>query len=224
MTQNTSPAVMAQRIEPPDALDDFPTQPWGTRALCEHVIDVSSDQAVWEPACNRGYMARPLQEYFGRVYRSDIFGYDDEIDTPDYPGQDRVCDFLFPAQWLEIENKGVDWVITNPPFRLAEEFMTRASAVVRLGYAMLVRTQFLEGVGRYNRLFNVNPPTIIAHFAERLPLVKGRCDPKATTATSYSWLAWIKRQDRKPTMWIPPCRKRLERDGDYPSLRKTGDA
>jgi hypothetical protein len=31
-------AVMAQRREPPDALDYFPTPPWATRALFEHVL------------------------------------------------------------------------------------------------------------------------------------------------------------------------------------------
>ena len=36
--QNTSYAVMAQRIEAQDSLDDFPTPPWATRALIEHVL------------------------------------------------------------------------------------------------------------------------------------------------------------------------------------------
>jgi hypothetical protein len=31
-------AVMAQRREPPDALDYFPTPPWATRALFRHVL------------------------------------------------------------------------------------------------------------------------------------------------------------------------------------------
>ncbi|MGH8525505.1 MAG: SAM-dependent methyltransferase, partial [Gammaproteobacteria bacterium] len=31
--QNTSHAVMAQRLEPKDSFDDFPTPPWATRAL-----------------------------------------------------------------------------------------------------------------------------------------------------------------------------------------------
>ena len=35
--QNTSHAVMAQRIEPHDSLDYSPTPPWATRALCEQV-------------------------------------------------------------------------------------------------------------------------------------------------------------------------------------------
>jgi hypothetical protein len=34
VTQNRSSAVMQQRSEPHDSLDDFPTPPWATRALC----------------------------------------------------------------------------------------------------------------------------------------------------------------------------------------------
>ena len=37
--QNTSHAVMAQRSEAKDSLDDFPTPPWATRALFEHIVD-----------------------------------------------------------------------------------------------------------------------------------------------------------------------------------------
>ena len=36
--QNTSHAVMAQRAELKNSLDDFPTPPWATRALVQHVI------------------------------------------------------------------------------------------------------------------------------------------------------------------------------------------
>lgn len=35
MSQNTSTAVMQRRVEAHDSLDDFPTPPWATRALCE---------------------------------------------------------------------------------------------------------------------------------------------------------------------------------------------
>lgn len=218
MAQNTSSAVMAQRQEARDSLDDFPTQPWGARALVEHVLwdyappFIMADQNVWEPACNRGYMARPLREYVKSVYASDVHDY-----SAEWGGQARVCDFLFP--WSEpprIAAKGIDWIITNPPFRLAEQFIERAFELgPRWGVAMLVRSTFTEGVGRYERLFSVNPPSIIAQFAERLPLVKGRVDPDASTATAYCWLVWIMGVKPQPFRWIPPCRKRLERPGDY---------
>jgi hypothetical protein len=205
MSQNRSSAVMQQRAEPHDSLDDFPTQPWGTRALLRHVIPeaASVGRSVWEPACNRGFMSRPLSEFFATVRASDVHDYGI------VQGAEQM-DFLFP-----VKQPLHDWIITNPPFRLAEQFITRARHLSKIGCAMLVRTSFLEGVTRWRSIFSLNPPTLSAQFSERLPMVKGRCDPKASTATSYMWLVWMHNVERQPLQWIPPCRKSLERDSDY---------
>ncbi|WP_342640922.1 methyltransferase [Rhodoligotrophos ferricapiens] len=221
--QNTSSAVMQQRSEPHDSLDDFPTPPWATRALIEHVLlpnlrvpdprkHMREKLTCWEPACNRGHMARPLAEYFSRVHASDIHDYRQE-----WPGQERLVDFLFNfAETLCLEPCGVDWVITNPPFRLAEQFIHRAWRVTGVsGVAMLVRTSFLEGVGRYENLFKVRPPSIVAQFVERVPMVKGRLTATGSTATSYCWLVWMTGELGTRLEWIPPCRKQLERSDDY---------
>ena len=57
---------------------------------------------------------------------------------------------------------------------------------------MLVRTVFIESVGRYDRLFSQNPPTYFAQYVERVAMVKGRLDRKASTATGYGWAVWEK--------------------------------
>ena len=44
MSQNRSSAVMQQRSEPHDSLDDFPTPPWATRALCQHLQGPSASR------------------------------------------------------------------------------------------------------------------------------------------------------------------------------------
>ena len=148
-------------------------------------------------------MARPLAEYLGRVEASDIHPY----------GFGDVTDFTSAFHQAD----AYDWVITNPPFRLAEEFVLRAMPMARRGVAMLTRTVFLESVGRFGRMFSPYPPSKVAQFTERVPMVKGRLDKKASTATGYAWIVW-ERDFVGPTrlMWIPPCRKRLEQDGDYP--------
>lgn len=205
MTQNTSHAVMQQRHEAHDSLDDFPTPPWAGRALCKHVIAADSHHDVlWEPAANRGYLLRGLIPYFKECHASDIHDYGRGI---------RQADFLF---------HGIapvcDWIITNPPFRLAEQFAIRGLDVATKGVALLVRTSFTEGVGRFKNLFSVHRPLIVAQFTERVPMVKGRCDGKASTATSYCWIVWGPgRKTNEPTefVWIPPCRKALEQEGDY---------
>ena len=113
----------------------------------------------------------------------------------------------------------VDWVITNPPFRLAEEFVLRALTIATAGVAVLARTVFLESSGRYRNLFERTPPTKFAQFVQRVPMLKGRLDRTATTATGYAWLVWEKKAagSTPQLMWVPPCRKQLERDADYPA-------
>lgn len=153
-------------------------------------------------------MARVLKEYFGKVVCSDAYDY----------GYGQVRDFLAHP----VELRSVDWVITNPPFRLGEEFVNRALKIARVGIAILARTVFIESVGRYRNIFERTPPTKFAQFAERVPMVKGRLDRNATTATGYAWLVWEKYQmgAAPRLMWVPPCRRQLERDGDYPSVAR----
>lgn len=204
--QNRSTAVMQRRAEPHDSLDDFPTPPWATRALCEFLAERADlwPMTVREPAANRGYMARPLAEYFGRVEPSDIHDYGMGYDVGDY---------LFPAPLVPVH-----WTITNPPFRLAEDFIDRALSTSTKGVAMIVRAAFLEGQGRHERLFSQRPPQTVLQFSERVVMHRGRVTADGSTATAYAWLIW---QDKFRAIggtdlrWIAPCRDRLERPGDY---------
>jgi len=200
---------MAQRTEARDSPDDFPTPPWATRALIEHVLSdkrALAAQTCLEPACGAGHMVRVLKEYFARVDYADAYDY----------GHGQIRDFLSHPTGLN----SVDWVITNPPFRLSEEFVVRAIKIAKVGVAILARTVFIESVGRYRNLFERTPPTKFAQFAERVPMVKGRLDRKATTATGYAWLVWEKGHTgvEPRLMWVPPCRKQLERDTDYSDI------
>lgn len=205
MTQNRSPAVMQQRSEPHTSLDDFPTPPWATRALLdglqrrEYLIDPGLAVCA-EPAANRGHMVKPLRETFGVVRASDIHDY-----GAGYP----VRDYLFG------QAETVDWTITNPPFRLAGQFIEQASRSSTDGFAMIVRTAFLEGVGRYNGLFNRNPPSLVLQFAERVVMHKGKLSAKGSTATAYCWLVWVQGETGTQFDWIAPCRKKMERAEDY---------
>lgn len=199
---------MQQRSEPHDSLDDFPTPPWATRALCEFIghysTRPSAEMSCREPAANRGHMVAPLFEFFGHVLASDVYDY-----GVGYP----VQDYLFGP---DAHLSRTDWTITNPPFRLAQQFIERALRLSDEGVAMIVRSAFLEGVGRYERLFRATPPSLVLQFSERVVMHKGRLAPKGSTATAYAWLVWFHRW-QSPTAfdWVPPCRKRLERASDY---------
>ena len=205
---NGARAVMGSRQEPDDSLDYFPTPPWATRALIEHVFPhlerrgYCKSQHAWEPACGEGHIAEVLREYFRTVIASDIH---------DYGYGDRTVDFLGP----EIL-RGADWIITNPPFGdLGEAFVLKALELAGAGVAMFMRVQWLDSIGRYERVFKPVPPTLIAFFAERVNLCKGRWDPDGSTATAYMWLVWLKGDQPRAPFWIPPgCRESLTRLDD----------
>lgn len=204
-------AVMAQTPNRADLAQYFPTPPWATRALCDwlagqgHMIRAMS---ALEPACGLGHMSKPLAESFASVKSSDV----------EPLGFGEVSDFLMSG-----DDRQFDWIITNPPFSLGEQFVAEALRRSRVGVAMFVRTSFLEGIGRFDRLFSQEQPKAVLQFSERVPLVKGRCDANASTATAYCWIVWSKGRAGYPTEfhWIAPCRKRLERACDYDVLEAT---
>jgi hypothetical protein len=212
MGQNRSSAVMQQRSEPHDSLDDFPTPPWATRAACEFIANQGltlSGMSVREPCANRGYMVRPLLEHFGAVIASDVH---------DYGAGFPVQDYLYG---LDAHFSRTDWTFMNPPFRLAAEFIERALRLSNVGVAAIVRTAFLEGMERFQTLWSVSPPWAVAVHVERVPMFRGRVDAEGASATSYSWIFWrTDTAERLPIGWIPPCRKRLERLTDYPEAER----
>jgi hypothetical protein len=207
MSQNTSTAVMQRRVAGTDWLDLYPTPPWATRALCEwldHYFGPLKRFTCWEPAAGLGDMVKPLREYFGEVHASDVDAHN---------GGHEVVDFLWPS------DRRADFIITNPPFKLAEQFvatgLARAPAV-----AMLVRSAFLEGIGRHDRLFSKTPPMAVLQFTERVVMHHGHLSKDGSTATAYCWIFWREAPEATRFHWIAPCRKRLERASDYPSVEE----
>jgi hypothetical protein len=225
MAQNTSSAVMQQRTEPHDSLDDFPTPPWATRALCRYLREKQGHDLakydVREPAANRGHMVDPLAEYFGKVIPSDIHDY-----GMGYP----VQDFLFSG-----EEAVSDWVVTNPPFQLAAQFVQHGMDFTNAGVAMFVRTSFVESRARYKKLFHARPPSLILQFVDRVVIHKGLLrNPEVeywdqgmnegqggwrrpSSATSYCWIVWEHDHTGTAFDWLAYPRKEMERPGDYPA-------
>ena len=200
-----STAVMNRRVEPKDSLDYFPTPLWGTRALCEVVLNKEelSNLKVWEPACGEGHMSRALQEYFKKTISTDIFDY----------GYGNIHDFLETDENIDY---GIDWIITNPPFNRAEEFVTKALKIAKVGVAVLCRVTWMESSKR-EPFFEENQVSIFAPFIGRLAMFKGRVDQKGASATAYAWFVWIKDSDKDTKLVRIPfnSRKRFEKQSDW---------
>lgn len=198
---------MQQRVEAHDSLDDFPTPPWATRGIVRWLADnglADPGMTVREPCANRGYMVRPLAEFFAHVEASDVH---------DYGAGFAVADYLFG-----LDPAAVDATFMNPPFRLAEQFIQRALRTSGL-VAAIVRSAFTEGIGRHDSLFSKNPPCFIVQHVERVPMCKGKYDPTIASATAYCWLIWTPaRTGDTRYRWLAPCRKALERAADAAPL------
>ena len=196
-------AVMAERLDPTDALDFFPTPPWATRALIEHVLNAGDwcGLDAWDGCAGEGHMAEVLREYFSDVFASDI---------RDYGQGYAVGSFLGEGADLAAPPRRPAWIIMNPPFNLGSQFARRAIAEARCGVALLLRTAWLESHERYE-LFSKCPPSSVSVFVERVPMTKGRWDPAASTATSYVWFVWrkalLEAGARTDLNWIPPGRR-----------------
>ena len=159
----------------------LPYPPWAVRALVEHVIGQPGSLrqlTCLEPACGRGHTAKALAEYFGHVEASDIhaygFGSRRRLHVEHARGRRVRLGDHEPAL---PPRRGVH------PSGLADRPLRRGDAVadrVRRGYRPLpadVRALSAEQGGA---------------VTERVPMVQGRLDRKASTATGYAWLVWEK--------------------------------
>jgi hypothetical protein len=164
-------------------LEFFPTPPWAARAGGELIKRLDPlAQTCWEPACGQGHMAHGLADYFpGRVASSDVHDH----------GVGTVIDFLDPA--ARFPGAGdPDWIVTNPPFGAAPDFVRLGLARAGRGVAILARGSFLESARRYPLFFGPTPLSAYAPFFERVPMQLGVWDPNGSTATAYAWFVWLK--------------------------------
>ena len=209
---------MSSRIEAPDSLDYFPTPPWAARAGGELIARLDPGQwTALEPAAGGGHMAHGLRPYFASVTESDIHQHDGGA-------AEFIVDFLSEeAEGLLPE---VDWIVTNPPFVLGDAFVRTAYRRARRGVAMLLRLVFLEGKARHRLLHEDCPLTVVAPFSERVPMVKGRWDPDASSATAYAWFIWRKGAAGPPMLLpIPPgTKERLADREDVARFNGTAEA
>jgi hypothetical protein len=204
-------------------LELYPTPPWATRALFEHVLPFICGRptTAWDCCAGLGHMAAVLTEYVERWHASDVHLYD--LDggetTADFGVEkgdffDRYCawPFIVPG-----------WIITNPPFVPAVDILEKALALDGVeGVALLLRLQWLTTEDRYARVFSKRPPMLVAPFVERVPMVLGGYDPAASTATDYAWFVWPRRNYYADIelRHIPPCRAALSRDSDRELARR----
>ena len=156
-------------------LDYYGTDPKAVEELLRHE---SFEHDIWEPSSGHNLIVDVLRSYGYYVRSTDIF---------DYGCQDEVIDFLnYTKQWSGD-------IIMNPPYEEAEHFVEKALDLVapHCKVVCFLRLLFLEGQGRYKRLFKDSPPKTIYVFSKRQVCSKND-DFTEGSAVAYCWMVWEK--------------------------------
>ena len=143
--------------------DDFyPTPPECTEALLRF-LNLPKGTVVWEPACGEMHICDVLARHGYPVVCTDIRSHVDFL-TADMPEK-------------------VEWIITNPPFSLSEQFIYRAAAH-EIPFAYLLKSQYFHAAKR-KPLFDTLRPTHILPLTWR-PDFTG----EGASLMDMIWVVW----------------------------------
>ncbi|MEI8394785.1 MAG: hypothetical protein WCF85_08630 [Rhodospirillaceae bacterium] len=169
-----------------DGPDFFPTPRWATFALIDNE---KFDGDIWECACGDGAMSEVLEQTGNSVLSSDLYnrGYGE-------PGVD------FTNTSRRYNN-----IITNPPYNCAEGFVNSALKASHNKFALLLRLAFLESAHRAESIFNINPPSRVWVFSERITFYPKGAQRAGSGTTAYAWFVWDKSgAGRTELSWFKP--------------------
>lgn len=156
--------------------DFYPTPPEVTTALLRF-LRLPPATTVWEPACGDGRMAEVMREHHLAVIATDIAqGYD----------------------FLKMSDRSEDWIITNPPFSYAAEFIEQCISFDK-PFALLLKAQFWHSKKRLP-LFEKCPPDYICPLTWR-PDFTG----KGASMMDVMWCIWVHPRTGT-TIYRPLCK------------------
>lgn len=161
--------------------DDFYATPaWCTRLILPELRLVSCP-IVLDPCAGEGAILNIVEkDLFDLDYTAGI-----EIDPARAAISCAQCADALTVEWRDSNADRPDLVITNPPYKLALEFIAKALGEVAPGgeVAMLLRLNFLGSQKRAGFL-RANPPDV--YILPKRPSFTG----VGTDATEYAWMVW----------------------------------
>ncbi|MER9833421.1 class I SAM-dependent methyltransferase [Mesorhizobium sp. M0145] len=168
--------VASQKVHKRKPADFYPTPHNVTAALMEFLkLDLGT--IAWEPACGNGAMADVLGHYLGTdaVWSSDLR---EDCGYGDAGVNFLTCDVNFKC----------DWIITNPPFNLAEAFIKRA-LLIAPNAAFLLKSQYWHAKSRI-KLFETHPPAFILPLTWRPAFLEK--ERGKSPLMDVMWVVWMR--------------------------------
>ena len=147
---------------------------------------------VLEPACGNGAITKILKKKWDLelINSYDING---GLNSP-------------PKDFLTEESE-YDYIITNPPFSLAYEFIQKCKQLTKKKFLLLLPLSYLHGKKRYDNIWtDTDFPLSHIHVFTRYPLLgeQLRDDGKYHTGMMvYAWYVWDRNHIGSPIIkWI----------------------
>ena len=162
-----------------EADDFYATDP---KAL-ELLLNIEEfDPYVWECACGKGHLSEVLKKRGYIVKSTDLIdrGY----------GEGNI-------DFLQCNEKHNGDIITNPPYKYAQQFVEHALELIPEGnrVVMFLKLTFLESQNR-RKMFDKYPPEYIYVSSSRLRCASGgefeKYKSSGGTAIAYAWFIWRK--------------------------------
>lgn len=164
---------------------DFYETPY---TITKHLMDnepFDLNKTVCEPACGDGAIVKVLEQYF----KSPIIHYDIERD------------------FLTVQNEEYDYIVTNPPFSLAYEFIQQSKKLAKEKFAMLLPLSYLHGKRRYDNIYtNTHYGLQTIYVFTRYPMLGEQLRPDGKYNTGmmvYAWYIFTNGYTNPPTIqWL----------------------
>ena len=161
--------------------DYYATSPEAIDTLLKNVNPPNG--AIYECCCGGGHLAERLRQHGYNVIATDLInrGY----------GQGGV-DFL---QVEELPG-GVHTICTNPPYNISTDIIEHGLQLMQNGdeMYMFLKTLYIEGKNRYDRIFSKYPPYKVIQFIKRIVCAKNG-DFQGNSGggyVSFAWFCWRK--------------------------------
>lgn len=145
-----------------------------TEALLQF-LGIYRGATIWEPACGTGSMTTVIKRHGYNVIETDIVN---------------------GVDFLQCEPIKCDWIITNPPFSLAEDFIKRASSI-GVPFAFLLKSQYWHAARRLNT-FSETKPSFVLPLTWR-PDFTGQ----GNSLLDMCWCVWMTSREDAPCIYRP---------------------
>lgn len=155
--------------------DYYPTPSEVTHALMRF-LQLEPSTRIWECACGEGHMAEVIKEYGHEVIATDIRETGYGIGGRDFT---QEAELLAPV------------IITNPPFKVSEQFIRHAIGLGADMVAMLLKSQYWHAERR-TKLFSELPPAYVLALNWRPDFLFGAKGGAPTM--EVLWTVWIRGQ------------------------------